>query len=330
MSTCDRMIDLLPYHLQSGDNTQKIMKGLSKLLDEVSELMGQVSEIGSIYPNASERHLNKNLFDGVFSTLSTSLVTEILDSNTFRLTNPSGGAAGVNSSNILPKIEFETNQRYTFSGNIYEVEESKNLRLTVKYTDGTTADIAIPTITESQFLFISAVDKIIDYISYSFSVSFGNTTIKNFMIEKGIIKTDYEPYVNIGTPTNQLILNKTGEIVNEYRNGESDELFRQRIITKIISNISGGDIETINGVGRILLSDNYVGVIEKHNRGIDKEPAALTLVYDFTNISQPPIAPFKTVIAGGISLDTAIQIYAPVMDMYDPSTTNLAQFAFLA
>jgi hypothetical protein len=101
------------------------------------------------------------------------------------------------------------------------------------------------------------------------------------------------------------------------------------IASKIIANISGGDIETINGLGRTLLGDNFVGIMEKWNRAIDPEPAAITLIYDYTNVTENPVSTFKTVLAGGVSLDTALQIYVPVMGMYDPSVTNLAQFPIL-
>lgn len=125
-----------------------------------------------------------------------------------------------------------------------------------------------------------------------------------------------------------VALDLTGMIVNEYRNGETDTDFRVRIKSKIISSISGGEIETLNGFARILLKDAFVGIVEGYSLTPPK-PASLTLVYNASLVDFDPLNAFKTVMAGGVSLDTSLQIYVPVFDFYDPSVTNLVQIPIL-
>lgn len=123
-----------------------------------------------------------------------------------------------------------------------------------------------------------------------------------------------------------ILLDKTGELVNELRNGDDDEVYRERIITKIIRNFSKGDVETLNGLGRTLLGSNYIGIFEKWNYETEKQEAALALVYDFSNVLRNPTSIIKTAVAGGVNLDSKIQIYAPMFDYFEYGVTNLAQF----
>lgn len=124
-------------------------------------------------------------------------------------------------------------------------------------------------------------------------------------------------------------LDETGKIVDEYRQGENDEDFRNRIVTKIIRMISKGNIETINGLGRSLLKENFIGILENWSVGDTNKSGNLTLIYDFTNVDKNPINLFKPSLAGGVGLDTKLQIYTPIFDMYEYGVTNLVQFPML-
>ena len=126
-----------------------------------------------------------------------------------------------------------------------------------------------------------------------------------------------------------ILLDYTGQIVNEKRNGETDEDYRQRIITKIIRMISQGDIETINGLGRVLLGQNYVGIFERWSYPKDPKNAAMMLVYNFSDVRKNPVSMFKTALAAGVNLDTRLQVYTYMFDFYEYGITNLAQFPML-
>lgn len=129
--------------------------------------------------------------------------------------------------------------------------------------------------------------------------------------------------------SNGDILDYTGSIVSVYRNGDTDDNFRDRIKTKIVRNFSKGDIETINGLGNVLLGDNYVGVIENHSLPEKNEKVGLTLVYNFTNVEKNPTSIMKTAVAGGVGLDTKLQVYNYVTGLYEYGVTNLTQFPTL-
>ena len=73
-------------------------------------------------------------------------------------------------------------------------------------------------------------------------------------------------------------LDKLGANVGQFRFGEDDDLYRLLIRTRIIANLSIGDIPTINKIMSILVKDNFLGIketwsYEKHRN----EPAAIVL-----------------------------------------------------
>ncbi|WP_100523406.1 hypothetical protein [Mycobacteroides abscessus] len=99
-------------------------------------------------------------------------------------------------------------------------------------------------------------------------------------------------------------LDKLGsEIVQEYRNGQTDEQYRLRIKTKIIANLSKGDIETINNVLSTFIGDSFIGVKEMwsiQDPLIDPEPAGILIT---TETHTPfPAGVIGRVTAGGISV----------------------------
>lgn len=99
-------------------------------------------------------------------------------------------------------------------------------------------------------------------------------------------------------------LDKLGsEIVQEYRNGQTDEEYRLRIKTKIIANLSKGDMETINNVLSTFLGDQFISVKEMwsvQDPLINPEPAGILIT---TETHTPfPAGVIGRVTAGGISV----------------------------
>lgn len=77
-------------------------------------------------------------------------------------------------------------------------------------------------------------------------------------------------------------LDGLGANVGQYRQGEDDDRYRLLIQTKIMANLSMGDIPTINQVLTTLIDDKYLGLVEGFREL--KEPASFLIDYDgFTN-----------------------------------------------
>lgn len=77
-------------------------------------------------------------------------------------------------------------------------------------------------------------------------------------------------------------LDYLGANVGQLRQGEDDERYRLLIQTKIIANLSMGDIPTINHVLTTLIDDKYIGLVEGFKEM--REPASFLIDFDgFTN-----------------------------------------------
>ncbi len=77
-------------------------------------------------------------------------------------------------------------------------------------------------------------------------------------------------------------LDLLGANVGQLRQGEDDERYRLLIQTKIIANLSMGDIPTINHVLTTLIDEKYLGLVEGFKE--IREPASFLIDYDgFTN-----------------------------------------------
>ncbi|WP_125153680.1 DUF2612 domain-containing protein [Clostridium rectalis] len=96
-----------------------------------------------------------------------------------------------------------------------------------------------------------------------------------------------------------------GDIIGEKRLGRNDKDYRSALKTKIIANRSTGDIETINNYMKSLMGSFYIGIIEGNNTNI-------TLRYSYPSIDNP-VAYLKKATAAGVSIDTQIQTYVPVV-----------------
>ncbi len=125
-------------------------------------------------------------------------------------------------------------------------------------------------------------------------------------------------------------LDYIGKNVLQYRGiEEDDELYRLMIKTKIIANLSQGDIETINEVATVLLGDSYVGI--KETWSLDEynyEPAGLVIDLK-PKFKQLPIDSIKRTIAGGVgvkwsltfSQDGQDEIYLATVTLTSEETT---------
>lgn len=113
-----------------------------------------------------------------------------------------------------------------------------------------------------------------------------------------------------------LGLDKIGSRLGEERNGRDDKLYRVALKTKVISNRSSGDIETLNDYGRALFGQFFIGIIEGETSG------NITLRYTYTDIENPKEM-FKKAVAGGIKVNTQYQTWVPVCGTYTLGTLPL-------
>lgn len=95
-------------------------------------------------------------------------------------------------------------------------------------------------------------------------------------------------------------LDNIGKNVLEYRSTDNDELYRQLIKTKIIANLSQGEIETINEVAKVLVGNGFAGIKETWNDpNYDFEPAGLVIKLKSHDMLIPYDA-IERVTAGGV------------------------------
>lgn len=87
-------------------------------------------------------------------------------------------------------------------------------------------------------------------------------------------------------------LDYLGANVGEFRRGQDDERYRLLIQTRILANLSMGDIPTINKIMSILFEKNYLGIEEGYldNLFLYKESASIKLYMD----GDSPDLPYDT------------------------------------
>lgn len=111
-------------------------------------------------------------------------------------------------------------------------------------------------------------------------------------------------------------LDHIGKNVLQLRNTEDDELYRLFIKTKIIANLSKGDIETINQVATVLLGKGFIGVSETWNQSqYNNEPAGLVLKMRNQAKSLPFDAIGRT-IAGGVGVKWILELKQDKSEMF--------------
>lgn len=123
--------------------------------------------------------------------------------------------------------------------------------------------------------------------------------IANEVEEFQLTLNDIKDYRNIDKAIGKA-LDGLGKNVLEYRNTENDEIYRDYIKIKIISNLSQGDINTINEVAAFLLKDKYIGSEETWNNPMYEDLAGV-VIRMFPNYTHIPVA-LNRVRAGGVKL----------------------------
>ncbi len=146
--------------------------------------------------------VGKNLFD--INNIKSDGNFKVVEKTNNSFTIEADSSIGQQVLNINPNIKFKPNVQYTMSGNSYETVETKNLRISFVYTDGTETTMSAPTTTTAYFSNTSAINKTISHISYRMSATgSGQTILTNFQLEEGTTATDYvkheksEVYVDV-------------------------------------------------------------------------------------------------------------------------------------
>ena len=96
-------------------------------------------------------------------------------------------------------------------------------------------------------------------------------------------------------------LDLIGANVGQFRIDEDDELYRLLIKTRIIANLSKGDIPTINQVSSVLMREMFLGLEEVWSSGYFPEPAAFSLKLD-NEIKQIPYELIKRIKSAGVKV----------------------------
>lgn len=96
-------------------------------------------------------------------------------------------------------------------------------------------------------------------------------------------------------------LDLIGANVGQFRIDEDDELYRLLIKTRIIANLSKGDIPTINQVSSVLMKEMFLGLEEVWSSGYFPEPAAFSLKLD-NEIKQIPYELIKRIKSAGVKV----------------------------
>lgn len=122
-------------------------------------------------------------------------------------------------------------------------------------------------------------------------------------------------YQDIDNATDRT-LDRMGNNALEPRSTEDDEIYREFIKTKIIANLSKGDIETINQVATVLLGKSFRGVTETWNQEkYNNEPAGLALV--LRNHSKDlPFEAIDRTVAGGVGLRWILELKQDVPEIF--------------
>lgn len=111
-------------------------------------------------------------------------------------------------------------------------------------------------------------------------------------------------------------LDRIGRNVLQLRDTDDDDLYRLLIKTKIIANLSKGDIETINEVCRVLLGKGFAGVQESWGSSrYQNEPAGLILKI-MNQAKNLPFQAIDRIIAGGVDLSWVLEYKQSAADIY--------------
>lgn len=103
-------------------------------------------------------------------------------------------------------------------------------------------------------------------------------------------------------------LDELGRNAGRLRDGLSDAEYRKRVKVKMIANLSGGEIETLNAVARIFLENRYGGLQEGWSLPVDfpiqPEPAMVLLDVLVDRVSFGiPMEEMESIKSGGVRVN---------------------------
>lgn len=138
-------------------------------------------------------------------------------------------------------------------------------------------------------------------------------------------KSEVELQDNLSYATGET-LDRHGEIVGQDRRGLGDNKYRKYIETRVIANLSGGDIPTINKVFNLILKDNFLGVREGWNcERYDSEPALIVVDY-IHEIIEGGISPTEPIkLNSSTFLDGEYSLDGRPVEYYESEIINFAK-----
>ena len=123
-------------------------------------------------------------------------------------------------------------------------------------------------------------------------------------------------------------LDRIGQNVQLQRNGWNDAQYRVYLKTKIITNLSGGEIETINEVMQVILGENYEGIKEGwQSDAYDNEPALVIIRYIHDAVENGVDLPEKKKLDGNVELDGEYNLSGYGDYVYDTQNLDYAKAA---
>lgn len=102
-----------------------------------------------------------------------------------------------------------------------------------------------------------------------------------------------------------VVLDRIGNDVGQAREGLNDELYRQKIKIKIRSNLSGGDIETLNDLFASIYGEHFKGIEEGWSHVIAEPASVVVEVSEFAGSVDKDIV--KGITAGGVKIHLATE-----------------------
>jgi hypothetical protein len=108
-----------------------------------------------------------------------------------------------------------------------------------------------------------------------------------------------------------------GGILGEPRNGVKDDTYTELLKTKIISNRSIGNAETLNDFGRLILEQYFQGIIESTT-----DPAKIILRYTFPLIPNS-VQLLKKAVVAGVQVTDEIDSYVPICGTFSSGQYGL-------
>lgn len=117
-----------------------------------------------------------------------------------------------------------------------------------------------------------------------------------------------------------VALDRLGKDVGQARRGMADPGYRRNIKLRIRSNLSGGEIETLNSIFSLLMGDGFLGLDEGWNHDIEK-PATLVLNVAKDAGELIDRKTLKIIKAGGVGIQQATTLKGQTLRLVGSSYT---------